>query len=495
MNQDYPAECITFRFMVDPTQRKFLVQGYVLPQAKDSRGGNDVPDARLLPSASSQASDKSLVLKTPRRYVSERERETPSRTEETPSLPSISLALGPTNAEEIDLVAGDELELAIREAKAAEHLDLEPEHEEANPVPIKVSTSDRGRPGNRVWQDRFQCMHKHTGDNKTGPNTRTMSILQEMADYYANTRDEWRQKAYRSAISALRNQSTQIATKEQALCINGIGESIAEKIEEIVVTNRLRKLDYTKLDPRQRILQTFMKIYGVGYAVAERWVSAGYRTLDDLLAKAALTPNQRIGIAHYEDFNTRIPRTEVAKHASIVKTTLHGLDANYKVYTMGSYRRGAETSGDIDLIITCSDASITKIRETICDKLVPMLTDSGFLVAALAQTSAADGTKWHGASCLPGSSLWRRIDFLLVPDDELGAALIYFTGNDIFNRSLRLLASRKGMRLNQRGLYRDVLRDAGRAKLSEGELIEGRDERKIFMALGVPWRPPQHRIC
>ena len=69
------------------------------------------------------------------------------------------------------------------------------------------------------------------------------------------------------------------------------------------------------------------------------------------------------------------------------------------------------------------------------------------------------------------------------------------TGNDIFNRSLRLLAGTKGMRLNQRGLYEGVMRGKGREKLSEGTLVEGKDEKRIFEILSVPWRPPEHRIC
>lgn len=81
------------------------------------------------------------------------------------------------------------------------------------------------------------------------------------------------------------------------------------------------------------------------------------------------------------------------------------------------------------------------------------------------------------------------------PETEYGAALIYFTGNDIFNRSLRLLASKKHMRLNQRGLYRDVNRGPGRQKLSEGVLVEGKSERKIFEILGVTYREPQERWC
>jgi DNA polymerase IV len=83
----------------------------------------------------------------------------------------------------------------------------------------------------------------------------------------------------------------------------------------------------------------------------------------------------------------------------------------------------------------------------------------------------------------------------MVPETEFGAALIYFTGDDIFNRSLRFLAGKKTWKLNQRGLYKDVLRGQERKKLTEGTLMEGADEKRIFEILGVPWRPPERRIC
>jgi len=82
-----------------------------------------------------------------------------------------------------------------------------------------------------------------------------------------------------------------------------------------------------------------------------------------------------------------------------------------------------------------------------------------------------------------------------VPWKERGAALIYFTGNDIFNRSLRLLASKKGMGLNQRGLFRDCLRGEGRVRLTRGSCVASESEEEIFEILGVPWRPPELRNC
>ena len=165
-----------------------------------------------------------------------------------------------------------------------------------------------------------------------------------------------------------------------------------------------------------------------------------------------------------------------------------------QVIVAGSYRRGALTCGDVDCLITKPGSTLDQIRTVMLELVVPQLFNDGFLKANLVLSAYQDGSKWHGASALPGTDLWRRIDLLFVPDAEIGAALVYFTGNDIFNRSMRLLARKKGMCLNQRGLYTDVLRD-GHVKLNSGRLVEGRDERRIFAVLGVPWRPPEHRIC
>ncbi|KAI9873430.1 MAG: hypothetical protein M1823_007921, partial [Watsoniomyces obsoletus] len=197
-----------------------------------------------------------------------------------------------------------------------------------------------------------------------------------------------------------------------------------------------------------------------------------FRTLDDLRNKAELTPNQKVGIDHYEDFESRVPRKEVEQHANVVKDALSVADKGLEMTIGGSYRRGNLDSGDIDLIVTRKGAGIEHLRVLVMDTVVPQLTEQGFLKASLATwRSRKDGSTWHGASALPGvASPWRRLDILLVPETEIGAALIYFTGNDIFNRSIRLLASRKDMRLNQHGLFKDVMRGKGRVKVTDGEL-------------------------
>lgn len=351
------------------------------------------------------------------------------------------------------------------------------------------------RPDEKSWQDNFSCMQKHDGiDKANNPNSRTIQILQQMTDYYDQTNDHWRTIAYRKAIAALRKQRQKILTKKDAFAIPFIGERLAAKIEEIVWTDRLRRLENTNLEPTDRTLQIYLNIYGVGYAQASAWIDQGHRTLEDLTCKAHLTRNQLVGIQHYQDFISRIPRNEVEHHGKFVSNISREVDQFIQVTIGGSYRRGAADSGDVDFIITKPECSIDSLRTIVVETIIPRLKKDGYIKAVLADTSK-EGSKWHGAAALPGSLVWRRIDLLLVPWEELGAALIYFTGNDIFNRSIRLLASKKGMRLNQHGLWRDVVRVVDRKKVTQGSLVESHCERKIFEVLGVPWRPPEHRIC
>jgi DNA polymerase IV len=317
-----------------------------------------------------------------------------------------------------------------------------------------------------------------------------------MGKYYNQMGDHWRTFAYRRGIASLRKQNYQITTKEEAAALPYIGNRLAEKIEEIILTDKLQRLDSTREDPTDQALRLFMGVYGAGLFQANKWIQAGHSTLADLVAKAKLTDSQKIGIEHYDDFATRIPRAEVEVHGSFVRGALARIDPGFQATVMGSYRRGAEDSGDIDMIITKPGAKISVLRSVVFESLVPRLFAMDFLKCTLASSHRwKDGTKWHGASCLPGSKVWRRIDLLLVPEQEMGAALLYFTGNDIFNRSMRLLASKKGMRLNQKGLYKDVILGKDRKKLNEGILVEGRSEKKIFEILGVPWRLPTDRIC
>ncbi|KAJ3568242.1 hypothetical protein NPX13_g6488 [Xylaria arbuscula] len=359
---------------------------------------------------------------------------------------------------------------------------------------VKGCPRPRGTNANTTFnQDKFMCIRGGTRDKKTrGPNAATIKLLEEMAEEHRLSDDTWRIQSYRKAVATLRRQPKKITTAKEAAGLPNIGSSLAKHIEEIVITGRFEKLDNIRNKPSREALKTFCDIYGVGVPTAKRWVDLGYRTLNDLQTKATLTTNQQLGVEHYNDLLTRIPRTEVTALGNHVKDVAAAIDPTIELVIGGSYRRGAETSGDIDVIVTKNGTSSTQDLMPFLDELVAALMKAGFLTAALAEHGRNGGNKWHGCCVLPEAAfpgpkeeyrpIWRRIDFLLVPQTEIGAALVYFTGNDLFNRSMRLLARKKKMKLNHRAL-------------SGVGIYEGRDEKKIFEILGVPWREPHERWC
>ncbi|CAH0049845.1 unnamed protein product [Clonostachys solani] len=564
VNEDYPVDCIQFKAILDPTQAKYLLTGQPPPVTVDPASEDEVSGKPTHPTTpNSEGLSRSLQLKPPHKNRSKWDyvplEESPQRREESPASQAshvsgtpipmdsqpIELDLGFSRDEQSEaepcadgniadsiVVAMDDPdspvdEPASRTKPPSTHKDelsdyialmqeykdvpLDADEEEETNVSEgsgRESGSDQkpNRKGIR-FEDRFACNHAGVKDAKGGnPNSRTIEILEKMASYYDRTNDQWRTIAYRKVISTLKRQTVKITTEEEAFRLPNIGRRLAQKIEEIVTTDRLQRLEYAEAEPLDEALQLFLQIYGVGSSQAQQWIAQGFRTLEDLKEKAKLTPNQLLGIEHYDDLNTKIPRSEVEALGVVVKKTAATIDRDVELIIGGSYRRGSDKSGDIDFIVTKPGTESSLELRPFLDKLVQRLEESKFLVARLASSrTGSDGSKWHGCCVLPEGgrdadtgehdSIWRRIDFLVVPASELGAALLYFTGNDIFNRSMRLLASKKGMRLNQRGLYKDVMRGPGRAKVTEGELVESRDERRIFEVLGVQWREPHERWC
>jgi DNA polymerase IV len=535
----YVPQCIEFGTLLDPTAQRFVVKGAPLqsqsvPAASSSQSSDpSQPSLKIKPSKAQVDVQGMQITESP--PMDESKSPTVSTKEMPPSSSDEAIvkdsfvvpSSDPTKTTDEPTKAidrfNDALSKAIQETMALAHLPLDDDDDDdtessRNPVAdadenINVESPEPAvksrKTSNFVSKastlrdkglnlNTFQCMDPSSaGYSSQNPNARTIQILEEMGRHYDQMQDQWRTLAYRKGVTTLKKQTTKITTARQAAALPFIGQRLADKIEEIVLTDRLRKLDNTRNDPLDSVLRLFLGVYGAGLVQANKWTQSGHRTLQDLETKAKLTDSQRIGIEHYSDFNLRIPRAEVEMHGAIVLAALDNINPNFKATIMGSYRRGAKDSGDIDMILTCPGASLATLRTVIFDSLIPHLFSTNFLKVSLASSCSNDatGTKWHGASCLPTSTVWRRIDFLLVPEEEMGAALIYFTGNDIFNRSIRLLARKKKMRLNQRGLYKDVKRGWKGEKLNKGMLVEGRSERRIFEVLGVPWREPEERIC
>jgi DNA polymerase lambda/DNA polymerase IV len=560
--EEYPIDCISFRALLNPDQHRYRVTGCA---AKTEQvAAEDVP---IVPS---QTSDRSLQVKPVRTSTRRDSDDTPPGSKQS-SLRSDARVVEQSSGYQTSGVRDshsapgaqiqrasppqhgshppqkpeqpprrrsstkDELSEYIELLQQYRDLPLDQEEDDVQSVKdaqeaVSDSEIDEGSEDERArkrtaktrraghkeiaFEDRFACNRGGTKDRAAdaqNPNARTIEVLQSMCDYYSRINDNWRTIAYRKAINTLRRQTVKITTEEEAYRLPNIGQRLAAKIEEIASTNKLRRLEYANDEPLDQVLEVFLKIYDVGTSRANKWISQGFRTLDDLLKKADLTPNQRIGIEHYDHLNTRIPREEITALFAYVQREAAQVDPAVELLVGGSYRRGSDSSGDIDIIITKKGTTSAADLVPFLEELVANLTRKGFLVATLAALHAyrpgkdGPGSKWHGCCVLPRESaddrgdapnpIWRRIDFLLVPESEYGAALIYFTGNDIFNRSMRLLASKKGMRLNQKGLFKEVMRGKNKVKVTEGELLEGKDEKRIFELLGVKWREPWERWC
>jgi len=126
VDQDYPAECIQYHMLVNPKQKQFLVKGYTPPVAPIEHTEQAQDNMPVVSSSSdpSQTSKKSLQLKPARKSVMARSTQTPSRAEDTPSLPPNGDTVDAEDDDDRNEpdTGADELEAVIREAKDTDHL-------------------------------------------------------------------------------------------------------------------------------------------------------------------------------------------------------------------------------------------------------------------------------------------------------------------------------------------------------------------------------------
>ena len=328
----------------------------------------------------------------------------------------------------------------------------------------------------------------------SSPNKRLIEVLYQMECLEKNQGEQWRALAYRKAITALKRHPEPITTTEQALALRGIGEKIAKKIGEINETGSLRRLTS---DRRTEAVQMLSEVWGAGPEAVKRWLSLGYYTLEDLQSHPeALTKQQTIGVRFYHEFQMRIPREEVAEIFKRFSEIVVKLAPDITMEVCGSYRRGASDCGDIDVLLTHTDASLEK---TLLHLVVAELHKHSLLTADL---STGSNSKYMGVCQLPpphGSGFHRRIDIQFIPKDRWPLALLYFTGSAHFNRSMRLWARRNGYSLCEKSLTKRFVLGktvAGERDSEEdlkGQPIPIRSEREVFHLLGLEFVPPTDR--
>ncbi|KAA1474125.1 Nucleotidyltransferase [Dentipellis sp. KUC8613] len=340
------------------------------------------------------------------------------------------------------------------------------------------------------------------------PNQDIVDKLEELMELHRakpTEEDKWRVYSYSKSIRKIRTYPHRITSYEEARNIPGVGDKTALKIKEILETGELRRIDieYTEdLD----VVHLFQGIYGVGQHIAYMWYSAGCRTLDDIRERKngiKVSDVQEIGLKYYDDINTRMPRAEAGEIFTAIKRTAVSIDPHLYVEIMGSYRRGKATCGDIDILIT-RPTDDGNSHEGVLASLLSALQREGIIRENLSMPDFKDDpleAVYRGLCVRPlregeGHDTKRLVHILTVPYKSRGAALIYYTGDDIFNRSLRLKANKMGYSLNQRGLFAGVVRSTENKmiKTCDGHIIASETEQEIFRILGVPWQEPWERV-
>ncbi len=294
--------------------------------------------------------------------------------------------------------------------------------------------------------------------------------------------DVWKTRAYGKAIKSLYDFKVPIVSGTQVMKIPGIGKGIAAHIDEIIKTGRLKSQD-ERLESsikRQSIIEKFMKVWGVGPKHANAWYAKGHTELSDLESEK-LTEEQKVGLKYYDDFQKKIRRSDAEFVYRKIVENLKVVDPKLKIEMVGSYRRGADEIGDIDIMI----AQSPKLGE-LKDIISKLIIITPHKVKIITDAPVLGKEKFMGA--VIGLGVHHRIDIRLVPLAEWGTSLLHHTGSDAFNRQMRQIASQMGYKLSEKGLYKLSVKDDG------DELIPTITEEDVFKELNMDWVPPEKRV-
>ena len=310
-------------------------------------------------------------------------------------------------------------------------------------------------------------------------NEKLIDVLDELAKFMVKRGEPCRARAYQKAQESIINYPNEINPNnyQQLISLPGVGETIVKKIKEYIQTGTLRLLERERADPKN----IFSDIYGIGPKKAADLVNKGITSIEQLRKKQdeLLNNVQKMGLKHYEDVLKRIPRKEIDEYKSVFERIFDEIkDVDSQFEIVGSFRRGAKTSGDIDVIVTSEKKEVFK-------KFIDKLLDEKIIVELLSRGN----TKSLVIAKLPSSDTVRRVDFMYTSKEEYPFAILYFTGSKIFNTVMRGRALTMGYSLNEHGFYKMDGKKKG-AKLDQ--VFE--NEEAIFDFMKMEYKEPNQRI-
>jgi DNA polymerase (family 10) len=298
--------------------------------------------------------------------------------------------------------------------------------------------------------------------------------------------DPFRIRSYRRAAEAVEQQTTQISTladdPKQLLAIAGIGKGMVANIQALLTTGTLPLREELLQKYRPTMLE-LLRLPGMGpKTVALVWSACQVCDIDTLEAavKAGhLTKLPRMGekfvtklLKGIEDHRKNSSRFRIDKaqyHADVISNLIREFPGIDEITPAGSLRRGRETVGDLDLLVTgpaCEPDVVSAAVE---------------YVAALPLIDKLLAKGQNKVSFTLRNNL--QVDVRLLPRSGYGAALQYFTGSKMHNVALRQRAIKRGLTLNEYALLR----------VEDNVIIASASEADIYNALDLDYIPPELR--
>ena len=336
---------------------------------------------------------------------------------------------------------------------------------------------------------------KQKGSSMMDHKENIIDIFEQMYEFHSklgnegNNKTPFRAMGYRKALNGLKAHDKPIYKAIDAKGIGGIGTKFIEKIEEIIKTGTLSTLEEIKKNPKIKAKQEFQDIMGIGPKFAQELVNKhNITTIKELKAahkngKIKLNHDQLQGIKYKNQLKKRIPRTELEKWRQIIQKELENQKIPITACLVGSYILGKKDSGDIDIMVFPMGGKwknkqkyIDTFLESFKKYIVYMISRGKSKIMMLVKQPKK-------------GAVVRHMDLVFIEKNEVPWWLLYFGSDVTFSRKIRAFASRKGYKLNEKGLFE---------KLKNGKFrrvdFNPETEEEIFEYLGLDYIKPQDRL-
>lgn len=316
-------------------------------------------------------------------------------------------------------------------------------------------------------------------------NEEIAKILYEISEYLEMEDVLFKPRAYEKAahsVEILEESVSEIYKKGGLKALDkipAVGKNIAEKIEEFIKTGRVKY--YEKLKKKMPIeIDELTAIEGVGPKIVMKlYAHLGIKNLKDLEKAARANKIRNLedfgqkteknilqGIEFLKKSGGRFVLGFVMPQIREIEQRIKNLKEVKQVAVAGSIRRMKETVGDGDILVTVSSSSAGR---KVSDFFINM--PEVMHIYSHGPTKSAVKLK-NGMD----------FDLRIVPKQSLGAALQYFTGSKDHNIVLRKIAIKKGLKLNEYGVFQGK------------KQIAGKTEEEVYKTLGLEWMEPELRI-